>query len=63
MEDDIKPPPKNALQEVLVEDLSRLSEDELTERVRLLQGEITRTEAMAASKRDSRAHAEAVFKK
>lgn len=44
------------------EDLTTLSEDELTERIALLRGEIERIEAMLVSKRAGRDAASAFFK-
>lgn len=43
-------------------DLTMMSIEELTERIALLKSEITRCEAMIASKQSSRASAESVFK-
>ncbi|MCA1298244.1 DUF1192 domain-containing protein [Stappia indica] len=44
-------------------DLSRLSEDELKERIRALTGEIARVEAALASRGGVRAAADAMFRK
>jgi len=43
-------------------DVSRLSEQEIAERITLLQGEIRRLEAALTAKRASREAASAVFK-
>jgi uncharacterized small protein (DUF1192 family) len=54
-------PTKRPTQHVLGEDLSRLSLNELEERLDLLRAEIARLEAARATKSASAAVAEAVF--
>jgi uncharacterized small protein (DUF1192 family) len=56
-----KPPKKPASHEI-GEPLDALSVHELAERIELLQGEIARVEAMAASKEASKKAADAFFK-
>jgi uncharacterized small protein (DUF1192 family) len=54
--------PKKKLKHEIGEDLSRLSLDELAERVALLQAEILRLEAAAAGKKSSAEVAASFFK-
>lgn len=59
--DEEPPKPKTAAHTV-GEDLSRLSEDELTDRIAILRAEIARIEAALAQKRAGRASAATFFK-
>ncbi len=59
---DEEPPRPKITAHAIGEDLSRLSEDELTERVEILRAEIARIEAALAQKRASRASAATFFK-
>ncbi|MCL8382745.1 DUF1192 domain-containing protein [Xanthobacter aminoxidans] len=59
MDEEIKPKPVDPL---AVADVSRLSVDEIEARIVTLKAEIARLEAALASKRASRAAADAAFK-
>ncbi len=62
--DDLEPKRvPDSLQALAKEDISLLGVDELKERITLLNAEITRSEAMIASKEGSLSEAEAVFRK
>jgi uncharacterized small protein (DUF1192 family) len=58
--DDDRPAPKVPHQ--IGQDLSTLSLDEIGERIQILQAEIARLEAAAATKSDTRKVADAFFK-
>ena len=60
--DEEGPKKKNTVHEI-GEDLSKLSIDELAERVELLKAEVIRIEAAAAAKRASAEAAEIFFKR
>jgi uncharacterized small protein (DUF1192 family) len=60
MEDDDRP--RKKISHDIGQDLSLLSVEELTERLALLKGEITRLEEAATKKRASRDAANSVFK-
>lgn len=59
--DDVAKPAKAAV--ALGEDLTTLSISELTSRIELLRGEITRIEATVATKQRQSAAADALFRK
>ncbi|MFG1264860.1 MULTISPECIES: DUF1192 family protein [Xanthobacter] len=59
MDEEIKPKPVDPL---AVADVSRLSVDEIEARIVTLKAEVARLEAALASKRASRAAADAAFK-
>jgi uncharacterized small protein (DUF1192 family) len=56
-------PVKKPAVHIVGEDLSRLSLDELEERIALLEAEIKRIEEAAAAKRASRSSADAFFRR
>ena len=60
MEDDDRP--RKKISHEIGQDLSLLSLEELTERIALLKGEITRLEEAATKKRTSRDAADRFFK-
>ena len=60
MEDDDRP--RKKISHDIGQDLSLLSVEELTERIALLKGEITRLEEATTKKRASRDAANSVFK-
>jgi len=60
MEDDDRP--RKKISHEIGQDLSLLSVEELTERIALLKGEITRLEEAATKKRTSRDAADRFFK-
>jgi len=62
MEEETKIRQDSPLAMVLAEDLSLLSQEELTRRISALEGEIARSAAMLESKKGSRSEAEAFFK-
>jgi uncharacterized small protein (DUF1192 family) len=57
-----EPPRKKPAAHVVGEDLSRLSEDELAERVVILRGEIARIEAALTAKKAGRSAAASFFR-
>jgi uncharacterized small protein (DUF1192 family) len=59
---DEEPPRPKATAHTVGEDLSKLSEDELADRVEILRNEIARIEAALAEKRAVRAAAATFFK-
>ncbi|MDI4664662.1 DUF1192 domain-containing protein [Xanthobacter autotrophicus] len=59
MDDDALPPPREPL---VAADISRLSVDEIEQRIADLRAEIARLEAALEAKRASRAAANAAFK-
>ena len=62
--DDLEPQKmSDALKQLIGEDLSRLSFDELRERINVLSNEIDRIKQVLESKKGSHADAEALFKK
>ena len=52
----------SVLANLLVEDLSLMSQEELAQRMKALEAEIARSAAMLESKKGSRSDAEAFFK-
>jgi len=57
-----EPPRKKPAAHAVGEDLSRLSEDELAERIIVLRGEIARIEEVLAGKKASRSAAASFFR-
>ena len=55
--------PKKKIEHEIGQELTLLSEEELSERVQLLHDEINRLEADMASKRASRSAADQIFKR
>lgn len=62
MSDEMELPKEGILAQLLAEDLSLMGQDELAQRLAVLEGEMARTKAMQESKKGSRSEAEALFK-